>query len=261
MKLIEGANDHGVWSIGSRFLLRERNSDPPNIATRNFRFLKENTSIPVPTVIEEWKEDNGRYFTIQKIFPGKSLQEVWPTMTEDEKHRVAKQTAGYIHQLRTLHSGSIQSLGGEGAYSEFLFGRGYGVPHGPISSDDELWTELEKTLSHVPEKVRQRLREKMPSAAPYTFTHGLLSTSSIMIDNGEITGITDWGLGGYFPCWWEATSVRYYAIDIGDMEFKSFLVQYMSGIPDASEFLYDLETLRDPEILPEKRSRPLDGQD
>ncbi|RHZ46012.1 uncharacterized protein CDV56_102898, partial [Aspergillus thermomutatus] len=102
-------------------------------------------------------------------------------------------------QLRKLHSPKMQSLGGQPIYSAFLFPGGYGLPHGPLSSDDELWAEMEVTLKGVPEDARLRLQNHMPPAAPYTFTHGDLTYVNIMVEDGCLTGIPDWEASGYFP--------------------------------------------------------------
>ncbi|KAK2753256.1 hypothetical protein FQN54_007947 [Arachnomyces sp. PD_36] len=255
VKLIEGASDQGIWTLGSKFILSERGSDPPNVAARNLRFIKENTSIPVPTIIAEWEEDNGRYFTIEERMPGKELQEVWSTLNENDKKKIAKQTADYAQQLRALQSDSIQSLGGEGAYSDWLFGGSPSSPHGPLSSDGELWEELNSGLKESG-AVRDRLRERMPPSKPYTFTHGFLSTFTVMVENGNVTGILGWEGSGYFPCWWEGTKSRV-GVTIEDMEFKSFLWQYMPGNKEAYEFWADIRALREDDDSCERRKQLL----
>lgn len=87
----------------------------------------------------------------------------------------------------------------------FFFLNGYGIGHGPFSSDDELWAEMSLALKQVPEQLRSKLRQRMPTAAPYTFTHGDLTNVNIMIENGDVVGILDWESSGFFPVWWEFT--------------------------------------------------------
>ncbi|KAF2195590.1 hypothetical protein K469DRAFT_681882 [Zopfia rhizophila CBS 207.26] len=84
---------------GSNFILKERSNQPPNFEARNIRFLKENTTIPVPTVVEEWNEENERYFMLTKRIRGDALNTVWATMSAAEKESVARQTADYLFQL------------------------------------------------------------------------------------------------------------------------------------------------------------------
>lgn len=121
-------------------------------------------------------------------------------MSTTDKEHIAKQTVEYILQLRGLHSSQMQSLRGQPLYSACLFPNGYNIPHGLLSSDDELWDEMAKALEGVPEKARQRLRQRMPSAAPFTFTHGDLTNISIIIKDGYLAGNIDWEASGYFQC-------------------------------------------------------------
>ena len=231
-----------MWSLGSQFILKERSSHPPNLEARNVQFLKEKTTIPIPTVIEDWEEEDGRYFVLTKRIQGEPLDAVWRTMSMADKDRVAQQTAEYLLQLRGLQSPKMQSLGGDPIYSAFLFPNGFGVPHGPLYSDDELWSEMAEALEKLPEKVRERFRERMPSAAPFTFTHGDLTNSNVTVREGNLAGILDWEAGGYFPVWWEFACA---GIGLGqeDSEWKSLLRKYMPSHASARQFLLEFYAL------------------
>lgn len=229
--------------MGSQNILKERSNSPPNFEANNIRFLKQQTSIPIPAIIEDWEEENGRYFLLTKRIQGETLDAAWPTMTTADKERVAKQTAEYLLQLRQLQSSKMQSLGGQPLYSAFLFPNGYGVPNGPLSSDDELWEEMTKSLHMVPAKARQRLRERMPSAAPFTFTHGDLTNVNIIVREGNLAGILDWEASGYFPVWWEFTCA---GIGLGedDADWKALLRSFMPDYTGARKFWLDFHALR-----------------
>lgn len=234
MKIFYGVSHRGVWSLGSNLILKERTIEPPNFESLNIRFLAERTSIPIPKIVEEWQEDNGTYFLLTKRIQGHPLSEIW---------RVAKQTAEYLMQLRELHSSRMECLGGQPLYSAFLFPNGYGIGHGPFSSDDELWAEMSLALSNVPEEIRLKLRQRMPSAAPYTFTHSDLINVNIIVDNGNLAGILDWESSGYFPVWWEFTCA---GIGLGHevKERKELLRKYMPDHNEARNFWLDFFALR-----------------
>ncbi|KAL4993230.1 kinase-like domain-containing protein [Aspergillus recurvatus] len=242
VKLFYGVSDRGVWSLGSHLILKERSIRAPNFEAVNVQFLREETSIPVPTVVKDWEESDGSYFLLMERIPGAPLSSLWAGMTTDEKENIAKQTANYIMQLRKLHSNKMQCLGDKPIYSAFLFPNGYGLPHGPFSSDNDLWAEMELALEGVPDDARQQLRERMPSAAPYTFTHGDLASVNIMVENGNLAGILDWEASGYFPVWWEFTCA---GIGLGqeDKEWKILLQKYMPDFSDAREFWLDFYSL------------------
>jgi aminoglycoside phosphotransferase (APT) family kinase protein len=211
------------------------------------QFVQEQTSIPVPTVVESWEEGDHILILMRRI-PGEPLSKVWPKLSTDGKERIAQQTAEYLQQLRKLQSGSIQSLGGGPVFSNFLFKhKDSELPHGPLASDDDLWNDMEHGLKEtIPEAVRIQLRRCMPSATPYTFTHGDLTNVNIMVENGSLSGIIDWEMSGYLPVWWEyvCTSVP---DSEEDREWKALLRKYMPDHTAAREFWLDYYYLcRDP---------------
>ncbi|RHZ45088.1 aminoglycoside phosphotransferase family protein [Aspergillus thermomutatus] len=192
---------------------------------------------------QEWQEDDGAYFLLTKRVRGQPLSEAWPIMSWEDKECVAKQTAEYLMQLCQLRSNQMESVSGQPIYSAFLFLNGYGIGHGPFSSDDELWAEMSLSLAQVPEQVRSKSRQRMPSAAPYTFTHGDLTNVNIIIENGNLTGILDWESSGYFPVWWEFTCA---GIGLGqeDKEWKELLCKHMPDHTEARNFWLDFFALR-----------------
>lgn len=59
---------------------------------------------------------------------------------------------------------------------------------------------MERRLKEtVLEAARKRLRHCMPSATPYTFTHGDLTNVNIMVENDTLNGMIDWEIFGCFP--------------------------------------------------------------
>ncbi|KAL3468901.1 kinase-like domain-containing protein [Aspergillus californicus] len=219
LKLFYEAGDRGVWLLGSKLILNDRGASLPTFET----------SIPVPTVVESWEEGKHTLILMQRI-PGEPLSEAWPKLSMDEKERIAKQTVEYLQQLRKLQSDKIQSLGGRPVFSNFLF------------KDKDPETPHET----VPEAARIWLRQCMPSATPYTFTHGDLTNVNVMVENGSLTGIIDWEMSGYFLVWWEyvCTSVP---DSEEDREWKALLRKYMPDYSAAREFWLDYYYLcRDP---------------
>lgn len=243
VNLFYGVSNRGVWSLGSNLILKERSSDPPNFEAPNVRFLASRTSIPIPQIVEEWQEDDGASFLLTKRIRGQTLSEIWPKMTSADKERVAKQTAEYLMQLHELRSDRLESIGGHPIYSAFLFPNGYGIGHGPFSSDDELWAEMSLALTQVPEQVRSKLRQRMPAATPYTFTHGDLTNVNIIVENGNLAGILDWESSAFFPVWWEFTCA---GIGLGqdDKECKDLLCTHLPDHTEARNFWLDFFALR-----------------
>lgn len=239
VKLFYEAGDRGVWSLGSNLILKDRGANLPTFEVPNIEFVQQETSIPVPVVIESWEEGEHTLILMKRI-PGEPLSKVWQKLSTTEKEHIARQTAEYLLQLRKLQADNMRALGGRPIYSNFLFPRKDSEhPHGPLASDDELWADMEQGLHEaVPESARRRLRNCMPKAAPYTFTHGDLTNVNIIVENGSLTGIIDWEMSGYFPVWWEyvCTSVP---DSEDDREWKALLRKYMPDHSNAREFWLD----------------------
>lgn len=241
IKLFYEASDRGVWSLGSKLVLKDRGPNSfPTCEVQTTQFVQEKTSITVPTFVDSWEED-GHTLILMKRIPGEPLSSAWPKLSIAEKENIAQQTAENLLQLRDIHSDKIQGIGGRPVYSNFLFPnrKGYGFPHGPLATDDELWGEMEKSLHEdMSEAARIRLRSRMPPATPYTFTHGDLTNVNIMVHNGSLTGIIDWEHSGYYPVWWEyaCTSVR---DSDEDEEWKALLRRYLPDHSAAREFWRD----------------------
>ncbi|KAL5334504.1 kinase-like domain-containing protein [Aspergillus crustosus] len=239
VKLFYSAGDRGAWSLGPTWILKDRGARVPSLEAPNLQFVRDNTSIPVPTVIGA-HEENGRSLIIMSRIPGEPLNEAWPKLSTAQKENIAKQTAEYLGQLRSLTSDRIQALDSRPLYSNFLFHtHADWLPHGPLGSNEELWKEMETGLDKtVPEAAHERLRARMPSAAPYTFTHGDLTIVNIMVENGALSGIIDWEAAGYYPAWWEyaCTSIGY---SDDDTEWKTLLRKYMPDYTAGREFWRD----------------------
>lgn len=225
--------------MGSKLVLKDRGPSLPAFEVPNIQFVESQTSIPVPTVIESWNEDNHALILMKRI-PGEPFSKAWPKLSTDEKERIAKQTAEYLLELRKLQADKIQALDGNPVYSNFLFKDKIAqTPHGPLASDDELWADMERGLSEaIPEAARIRLRRLMPPATPYTFTHGDLTDVNIMVENGKLSGIIDWELSGYLPVWWEYACSSVTDSE-EDGEWKALLRRFMPDHSAAREFWID----------------------
>lgn len=58
-------------------------------------------------------------------------------------------------------------------------------------ADEELWNEMAKGKTGVPQRAVQRLETACIPSTPDAFTHGDLASLNIMVRNGNITGIID----------------------------------------------------------------------
>ncbi|KAJ5503676.1 Aminoglycoside phosphotransferase [Penicillium fimorum] len=201
---------------------------PPSYEVINTHFFKENTTILVHTTIEEWTEGE-RYFQIVERVPGVPLEEIWSSIPQPDREKLARQTTEYLGQLRSFHSAKMES--------------GY-VQHGPPSTAEELWDALAKPLSDkVPEVVRLRLRDGMPPPHPRTFTHGDLTNCNIIVDptNFELSALIEWESSGYFPVWWEFTGAGF-GLGEEDAEWKWLLLGNLANHKEARTWFLEFKS-------------------
>lgn len=259
VRLFYGASNRGYWSLGSKFLLKERGKDPPSHEVINTHFIKENTTIPVPTTVQEWTEGE-KYFQIVERVPGVPLEEIWSSIPQPDRERLARQTAEYLGQLRSFHSAKMESLHGQPIWCPHLFHNDKcGVTHGPLSTTDEFCDVLMESLSDkVPEVVRLRLRDRMPSPHPWTFTHGDLTNCNIMVDpdNFELRALIDWEGSGYLPVWWEFMGASF-GFGEDDLEWKRLLLGNMTNQKEARTWFLEYRSFESRSSDSETRLRVL----
>ncbi|KAI1135622.1 kinase-like protein [Hypoxylon sp. FL0543] len=244
VKLFYAASTGGAWALGSRFILKERLVFPSSYEGTNLRFLKEKTNLSVPNILHEWTESS-RYFSITSRIEGETLEQVWPSLSGDDKERIAGQVARHLEKMRALTSDRIEAVGGEPLYDTGLFPNGE-IGQQPLSSDEELWNELEKPLSRLDDETRETLRENMPPCRPYTFTHGDLSSYNIMVKDRNFSGFLDFEHSGFFPVWYEYVCCRF-GLGEADTEWKELLSRHITEYPKAMNFhMARLNLERDP---------------
>ncbi|KAK6822072.1 hypothetical protein RU639_006671 [Aspergillus parasiticus] len=110
VKLIYGAHNRGVWSIGSDLILKERPDEGPKLEVKALSQLIAHKDIPVPKVLRDWVDDNHRYFILEERVDGQTLEEAWPSLSTSQKALIADQVAEVRNQLKNITSPSIQSV-------------------------------------------------------------------------------------------------------------------------------------------------------
>lgn len=131
---------------------------------------------------------------------GVLLDDVLVHSTEEQRTTYSRQIAPMLAELRNLKSpygSKICSASG----SQFIIrvGSTHG-PHGPFSTEDA----FNKASMHLPPNV------ELPDIAHLVvFTHGDLAPYNIMVKDGKIAVIIDWGILGWFPASWEYIQTYY----------------------------------------------------
>lgn len=172
---------------------------------------RHSPSVPVPRVLgfrmPKAGEDS-RYGTItMEYIDGVSLEEFWPTASEEDKARILGQLRGHMDQLRTMESDFIGTCNGAACNDHMFVNREH--TYGPYK-DDTAFREgiAESLLTCVDEsdaftKVVIGMVNSMPKTDRYVFTHGDLMPRNILVKDGNVVGIIDWEVAGFYPEYWE----------------------------------------------------------
>ncbi|PYI11380.1 kinase-like protein [Aspergillus sclerotiicarbonarius CBS 121057] len=246
VKLIYGAHNRGVWSIGSDLILKERPDEGPRLEVDTLSKLAAHKDIPTPKVLRDWVDRDGRYFVLEERIDGQTLEEAWPSLSESQKTVIADQVVQVRNKLRKLTSTAIQGIDQGPCYPALIF-FDY-EPRGPFHSDAELWDALSRILHDpprkcFPEKTLKNLKKRLPPCEPYVITHCDLNLGNIMVKDGELVGILDWEYAAYYPIWYEYVSASWGWTEM-DAEWKRLLRQRFDAHEDAKEFWTDLRHLR-----------------
>ncbi|KAL3475914.1 kinase-like domain-containing protein [Aspergillus californicus] len=254
VKLFYGASRRGVWSIGSDVIMKDHPDGGPKTEVKTLNYLANYPSIPVPKILYDWVDNNGRYFVLQKRIQGQTLEQAWPSLTEPQKSAIADQVVEEVrNQLRSLTSTSIQCVDQSPCYPGLLFSDR--EPHGPFHSDRELWDAISLTLHDLPKQALGNLKKRLPQCEPYVLTHCDLNLGNIMVKDGALVGVLDWEFAAYYPIWYEYVSASW-GWTKEDAEWKKLLQErfdaHGDGYQDAKDFWMDLRRLRKFPNLDEK---------
>lgn len=192
VKLSEPFVYDSYWRLGSRHFLKDRRTPPVHDDSEIHAFLQAATTIPIPKILAFWEEPGARCITIEERARGETLDKAWPRLSEAERDDIAQQTADLLKQLRGIQSDRLEGIHGTPVYNGHMLLKP-SEPSGPFDSKEEVWEAMAAPLRKcgVLDNAIDALGKCMPSPEPYTFTHGCIHISTIMIKDLEVVGIND----------------------------------------------------------------------
>lgn len=208
--------DGSCAPLSSRHIIKKGESiDLTEAAT--MAFIAARTNIPVPRVHCSFVHKKKTYIVMERI-RGQTFAEALRTLSEKERDDLFAQLRGMLQELRSLPppgTGVESCVGGSLCDSRIP----RSTPRfGPFSSIREFHRWLRKDLQ--PEQHPERKNDedwveikKMVAMqdregwGPPVFTHCDLNPFNIIVRNGKIAAIIDWEMSGWYPSYWEYTSV------------------------------------------------------
>ena len=184
----------------------------------NMLFIKQATTIPVPTVYKVYEED-GTNFLVMEHVPGKTLKELWPQLPLVGKETFTRQIRRYIQDLRALPSpGYYGGISKQGVQCPVLTYKW--LTERPIhprvkkpSRTEADWCDmmLEAAEARWPDErpyhtewVRDKFRAIFSEGHEPKFTHcDIVNRCDLMLRPDGVVVPLDWAHAGWYPSYWE----------------------------------------------------------
>ncbi|KAI1451421.1 kinase-like domain-containing protein [Annulohypoxylon moriforme] len=195
-------------------------------------------SVPVPEVYG-WCEDDKQTFIYMELVEGRTLEDSWGQLSEEEKVSICSELRNMANAWRELPQRLFSDAPfvghiGKRPLSDWIFINSCAPTAGPFEGvsqfHDWFTSSFGRTQKH-PDLPRQPhpYRSQLPDDAPITFTHADLHPSNIIVsrlssDATRVVSVVDWQQAGWYPAYWEYCKSRWSWSDaLGDSWANDYL--------------------------------------
>ncbi|KAI1122058.1 kinase-like protein [Nemania abortiva] len=204
-----------ITSSGAKSIRKEGDAFRIRREAEAMEFVRKNTSLPVPAVYEiQVGPETGLSSLTMEEMPERQLGQAWPNMSDAARsHTISmlKQHLAQLHDLRPPSPGWVGSCFGGPAYDHRLTNL---TTCGPFNSVGAFHDFLVAPVRDCPEPdLADSYRVRLSDHHNIVFTHADISEENILVNEttGNVTGILDWEMAGYWPSWWEYRKALYSA--------------------------------------------------
>jgi aminoglycoside phosphotransferase (APT) family kinase protein len=195
-----------VWRWDARTVVKLTDAASTSAEAAAMAFVREQTSIPVPRLLKLAEQD-GQGTIFMEFIDGQPLDEAWASCTAAQRSHIISQLRGFLAELRAATGEFIGSVDRTVCNDQVFANRA--SAYGPYADEaafrvgicqslracdaDPTWTEL--VIGFV---EAMPLRGELP-----VMTHGDLVPRNILVKDGQVVGIVDWEMAGFYPPYWE----------------------------------------------------------
>jgi len=177
------------------------------------RFVRRNTTLPVPYVLGSFFFGRSHYLVMQRM-PGTCLDLLWATYDQEQKRSVCCQLEKWMNELRTLRSPYgrqvSSAVGGVVRDARLRFMEEVGPFVDELHMNCQLGYPGGRPLRDgEPPSLGLAFQRAMQGEHRIVFTHGDLAPRNILVEDGVVTAIVDWESSGWFPEHWEYIKAHY----------------------------------------------------
>lgn len=175
--------------------------------------------IPAPRVHEAGTTPDGIVSIRMDYIEGESLEDLWPTMPEEERRDICRQLREIIISMQSAESktGVIGSCSGGLVRECRRMGEYTG---GPYQDEADFNNYVANLITTTPTDIRNALRGQLRTDHRIVFTHGDLSQHNILIKDMKIIGLIDWEFAGWYPEYWEY--VKFFDVQAKNSDWREY---------------------------------------
>ncbi|BCS11415.1 phosphotransferase enzyme family protein [Aspergillus luchuensis] len=200
------------------------------------RLLKEH--VPVPEVYG-WRTEGEVIYIYMEYVKGKTLEQAWDTMAEEDKTSICHELRIICDRLRQLEQDPEDTFVGNIAQNP-IYDRTFSINHlheaGPfptVRQFHDWFTFLPRRRMSEPYSVPiEAYRYGLPDHCAIKFTHGDLHRSNILVTSSppyRVMAIIDWEQSGWLPAYWEVRKAQMSAWDDGEEWASDYLPIILDG--------------------------------
>ncbi|KAF4952720.1 hypothetical protein FSARC_12588 [Fusarium sarcochroum] len=193
VKLVYDVGDASVvFDLGDALLRVKKRHEFRDITPEHvtLRWLADREfSFPIPKTLY-YTEDNDRIYFIVSRVPGRSIDEAWREMNDEQKQRCVSRVAEICNELSAWTSEYITGVDGARVFDPWL-------------------DMFANPIDISPENLLRNCEHLKMDLSTFVFNHNDLGPTNVMVDldhSCEI-GIVDWEMAGFVPREWVRTKL------------------------------------------------------
>jgi aminoglycoside phosphotransferase len=165
-------------------------------------FVKKETNIPLPEIYGFHIDGNRESFLFMSYVEGQTLESCWSELSSIEKAGIETQLARFLSELRAITPPAPLFLGSIATKTCRDARRMQRECQG-IDSEQQFNEFIGRFTFRRESEHARRLLSLLKVDHQIVLTHGDFHPRNILIEDGQVTGIIDWELGGWYPEYWE----------------------------------------------------------
>ncbi|KAK5989198.1 hypothetical protein PT974_10698 [Cladobotryum mycophilum] len=183
--------------------------------------VAEEAGIPVPHVHKVETTPDGKKSIHMDYVPGKTLEELWPGMSAEQRQDICQQLRQILQTMRSIPPPPdlVGACDGTGIRDTRLYFT-YDAPNCHDEAGFNAYL-LSSVFKDSPPAIHEAFAKALRTGHRIVFTHCDLAPRNIMVQDGKITGLLDWEDGGWYPEYWEYVKF-FYRSGSGDRGWRSY---------------------------------------